>query len=315
MKENAKDIKLEEINCPICGTHDYKIVFKSKDFRLKTTANIFNVVHCNRCDLLFLNPHPIKKELPTFYPADFNKKGDTFLYKFLKPLFSITQNSTISFLKKYKKNGKILDIGCGNGHFLLRMQKEGFDVWGIELNQNAEKFISSCLKGRILYKEIKECNFASQTFDIITLFQTLEHIFDLDVLFCEIKRILKDNGIIYIVVPDTDFYESKVFGPYYYNLEVPRHLYFFNKKSMSNLLVKNGFVITKFVHNHICDTIASTPASFYYGLWNFFTDKEIISSPIVKFCTFLPLIIIRFILRIFFIFENQNLKLLCHKRF
>lgn len=305
-------MQLENINCPLCDGSDYSVIQYSKDFRLKLSDTLFSITRCGGCGFIYLNPRPLKDELLNFYTPDFHKKDQSLLYKIIEPSFMLAQKSIGKTFKKYKKSGRLLDIGCGNGNFILFMQKFGYDVCGVELNPEAQKFTCGKLKDRIFYNELKECNFQAKTFDIITMMQTLEHVYNLSEIFNEIKRVLKDDGILYISVPNTDFFESRLFGPYYYNLEVPRHLYFFTKKSIKNLMLKNNFMVKRFFRNSILEWV-STPASFYHSLWSLLNDKKFLTNDIIKPLTFIPLVIVRLILRPFFIFDDQNIKILCHK--
>ena len=303
---------LEKISCPACGTLEHSTLLKSKDYRFKTTDESFNIVKCSQCNFVFLNPMPDKTDIIRFYASDFNKEDQTLPYKVvIEPFFKLLESSTIGLLKKYKTEGRILDIGCGNGSFILTMQNYGYDIWGCELNPDAKKYTAASLNGRILYKDIKECNFAPKSFDIITMFHSLEHIHDLGGLFREISRVLKDEGILYICVPNMDFFEYHIFRAYYYNLEVPRHLYFFTKKSLKDALLKGGFKVDKFLRNSVFELLL-TPASFYHGIWNFLEDKAILRNNPIKLCTFFPLAIIRFMLRLFFIFNEQNIRAVCY---
>ena len=302
-------MKLEEINCPICASKDFDLLLKAKDYRLRFFEDIFNIVKCRNCEFIFLNPRPSQDEFLNFYPTDFHKNDTSLLYKIIEPCFTISLKNTIRTLKRYKKQGKILDIGCGNGSFILAMQKHGYDVWGVELNPEAQKYTPLNFKGRIFFQELKECKFPEKSFDIITMFQSLEHVADLGTLFTEIRRIIKDKGIFYICVPNADFFESRLFGSYYYNLEVPRHFYFFTCKTLGNLLTRNGFNAFRVVRDNIFESVL-TPASFYHGLWNFLSDKNILRNRILKYLSFLPLVIVRLFLRLFFIFDSQNLKII-----
>lgn len=302
-------MKLEEINCPVCKSKTFGLLFKAKDYRLKLTKDIFNIVKCRDCEFIFLNPRPSQDEFLNFYPTDFHKNDTSLLYKIIEPCFTLSLKNTIRTLKRYKKQGKILDIGCGNGSFILAMQKHGYDAWGVELNSEAQKYTPLNLKGRIFFQELKECKFPEKSFDIITMFQSLEHVADLGTLFAEIRRIIKDKGIFYICVPNADFFESRLFGPYYYNLEVPRHFYFFNQETLSKLLSKNGFEVVRMVRDNIFESVL-TPISFYHGLWNFLSDKNILRSRILKSLSFLPLVVLRLFLRLFIIFDSQNLKII-----
>lgn len=302
-------MSLDTISCPICGSNRNKVIFKSKDFRLKTTSEIFNIVKCVDCSFIFLNPRPKIDKIGEAYTSDFNKSDQSFLYKIIEPFFRLAQKSTIKMLKRYKKNGNILDVGCGNGTFMLAMQNSGYDVWGVEFNKDAKKYADNSLKGHIFYDDIKECNFPPKNFDIVTMFHSLEHIYDINDLLVEVRRIIKDDGILFICVPDADFFEFRLFGPYNYNLEAPRHLYFFTHDSLRKLLQKRGFTSKRLLNKSIFELILS-PASLYHGLWNFLEDKKILINNRVKNITFIPLVIIRFFLCILFIFNRQNIEML-----
>ncbi len=303
---------LENINCPVCGSAEHKLVFKARDLRLKTCGEAFCVVACVNCGFLFLNPRPVKEDAIKFYPVDFNMETPTLIHRLLSVSLSAIKNSIVSKLKKYKKEGTLLDIGCGSGSFLSLMQEQGYDVLGCELNPNSKKFAPKSLDGRIIYKKLPECNFLAKSFDIVTMIQSLEHVHEVDRLFLEIKRIIKDDGIIYIYVPNSDFFESAFFGPYYFNLEVPRHLYYFTRKSMKGFLQNHGFKVDRFFKNHILE-IASTPSSLHYGLWSWLEDKNIFKNKTLKYLTFIPLIFCRILLRFIFIFNDQNIEVVCYK--
>jgi SAM-dependent methyltransferase len=307
-----RQIQLEKINCPSCNGAEHKLVFKARDLRLKTCDDMFNLVRCLNCGFIFLSPRPVKEEAIKFYTPDFNRETPTLVYKILSACLAPIERSMINDLKKYKKSGRLLDIGCGSGRLMQIMQKQGFDVWGCELNPGSKDFSPQALEGRIFYKELTGCNFPTEFFDAIIMFQSLEHINELGELFREIRRIIKDDGIVYIYVPNMEFFEFSLFGPYYYNLEVPRHLYCFTRSSLKNLLLRHGFRVDRFFRNHILE-IASTPSSLHYGLWSRLEGKNIFMKKMFKHLTYLPLILIRFILRIFFIFDEQNLKVACYK--
>jgi len=303
---------LETISCPVCEGNDFKTKFKSRDFRFNINNTEFDVVSCAKCNFIFLNPRPDKDCSVKFYPGDFNKNEDSLFFRVIEPCFRFAEDSTIKFLIEYCNFKRILDIGCGNGNFILRLFKNGYDAYGVEQNAGARKYADPRIESRILYKDINECNFPSHSFDVVTMFHSLEHIYDMNGLFSEINRILKPGGYLYICVPDADFFESRLFGPYYYNLEVPRHLYFFTKKSISNFLTRHNFKVELFSRDYISDLV-TTPASIYYGIWYFFMNKKIPVSKLIRIVCFIPMVLIRFVLRFFFLFQSQNLKVLAYK--
>lgn len=302
----------ESICCPICKSEKNETILFAKDFRFKISADSFRVAKCKQCAFIFINPRPPEIIINKFYPQDFNMRQNTPLFKVIEPCFKRTQNSTIKLIKKYKNKGRVLDIGCGNADFLLAMQENGYDVYGVESNKGAEKFSSKDLKGRILYKELEQCGFDSKSFDIVTMFQSLEHIYNLDNLFREINRIMKDGAILFISVPNARFFEYRLFGPYAYTLEVPRHLYFFTRDALRNLLVKKGFTIDRF-RRDIIGELSLTPASVYHGVWNYLQDKPGIRIEILHSLSFVPLVILGFFLHLTFIGEGHILQVICRK--
>ena len=305
-------MQLEKIKCPVCDSGENKEAIRSKDFRYKLSDEYFSIVKCKKCSFLFLNPRPRKEELYKFYPPYFYTKDKSIFYKLIEPMFLIAQKSIIRQFKKHKTNGRSLDIGCGNGGFVSAMLESGFDASGIEPNPEAEKFIDEYLKGRIVFKDIKDCAFESRKFDIITCFQSLEHVSDLGRVLKKVARILKDDGLLYISVPNAGFFEFKLFGAYSYNLEVPRHLYFFKRPTLTKLLKGNGFNNIKFLKYTFFEPVF-TPASFYESINYYFSSSKMKIYKIIRPLIFVPLIFVRFVARVLYLFEDQNINLVCSK--
>lgn len=301
-------MSLENTTCPICGCNYYATILEAKDFRFRTTEDNFKIAVCKQCGFRFLNPRPKESEIAKYYPPGFNKKSGSPFDKIINDLFNFAQQNAInSIFKKYKKSGKMLDLGCGNGTFLLAMQKNGYEVWGTELNPCAREYVPDLLKERILYKDLVSCNFAEKSFDIITMFQSLEHMFNLKEILENVHKILKDNGILYICVPNMDFFESRLFGKYYYNLEVPRHLYFFTKESLDNLMLNNGFKRVKMLPKSLFELIL-TPLSFYHSIRYSLSEKFTPFHKVLEPLILLPLFVTRFFLLLVFITERQDLE-------
>jgi 2-polyprenyl-3-methyl-5-hydroxy-6-metoxy-1,4-benzoquinol methylase len=305
-------MELEKINCPLCGSKEQKLLFKSKDFRLKAQQERFGVVRCQKCLFIFLNPRPRQVDIAGFYPSAFYKEKDLAYNKAFDVFLRMNQNSVIGFLQDRKPSGRLLDIGAGTGLFLERMESRGYDVYGVEISENAKDHFSTSLKPKIYDRNLEECGFKESSFDIITMFQSLEHVHNFDGLLKEARRILKPDGIMYLTVPNADFCEYRIFGPYAYTLEVPRHLYFFTKQSLRNLLLKNGFIVDRFRRN-IMSEFFLAPASVYHGIWNFLTDKYRLTGRALKSISFAPLLMLGALLHMACISEGHVLEVSCRK--
>lgn len=307
IKEN---MQLELIDCPLCGSKNYNTVFVSQDFRYNSSPDLeFKIVKCEICNFKFLNPRPDEKNIRLFYKTGFHRPGSSFAYTIIRSFSELFQYEIIRKIKAYKKEGKVLDIGCGNGYFLSSLADSGFDVYGVEPSSEAVSYFPVNVRGRIYKQSLDDCGFEDNFFDCIVMLHSLEHIHNLEKLFDTIKKIMKPRGVLWLSVPNDNFFESKLFGAYYYNLEIPRHLYFFTKKSLNTILEKKDFKKIEFINNALWELFC-TPTSFYSSLKYFLSDKKIFLKELYLFIACAPLILLRFIFRILFVFDNQNINLI-----
>jgi predicted SAM-dependent methyltransferase len=88
---------------------------------------------------------------------------------------------------------------------------------------------------------LNKANFPRKSFDLITFSAVVEHLYDPIKTIREGRELLKDDGILMILVPNIESATSQLFGPYWYHLDVPRHLYHFSFRTARKLLKKTGF--------------------------------------------------------------------------
>jgi len=270
---------MNKINkCKICGKKSFEFLYSLKDKNIKNPGK-FILNKCNNCEILFLNPPPSKKELEKVYSKkDYYslKKINTieeskktrlriFLYKlyfgkkknlFLKFLFSPIKFTLRSI--NISKNKRYLDIGSGSGQFIYDMKKLGINILGIEPG-DFDKITSKKEKLKIINSNLFEAKLPSSSADIITINHVLEHLQEPVKTIKEIKRILKKNGELIIGVPNSNSLAYKIFKKNWYQLDVPRHLFNFSNKNLSQLLEKEGFEIQKIRYN-------SRPSQFVISL-------------------------------------------------
>ena len=140
-------------------------------------------------------------------------------------------------------DGKILDIGCGSGKFLLRARKAGWDTYGLEISDKAVETASGMgLKVKKVNGSFEKTDFPGSYFDCILMNHVLEHCHYPTKVLQECYRLLKGNGLLIVVVPNLDCYDRKVFTYSWGNLEVPRHLFHFNKITLLSLIERAGFI-------------------------------------------------------------------------
>ena len=228
--------------CPVCGSASFTNNFSVKDFTV--SQELFPIVECNSCSLRFTQDIPTPENSSRYYQSE-NYISHTNTSKgLINRIYLRVRNRTM--IKKMKlikkisglKNGSLLDVGSGTGTFVNFMKENGWNVKGVEPDANAREVARQTYHVELSdEKQLKE--FSSASFDVITLWHVLEHVYDLDNYLQQLKLLLKEDGKIFIAVPNYTSYDAHVYKKFWAAYDVPRHLYHFSPKSMKYLLEKN----------------------------------------------------------------------------
>ena len=222
-------------NCRICNAENISVIStQSNDY---FTNEKFRLSKCNNCGIVLTDPIPLN--LSNHYDTNY-RKYNSLTMSILSFFYKIR---TRKWMKLYSKPGRVLEIGCGNGMMLNEFKINGWEVSGVERNinvtNNAELNYGINLYTPDLYVIPDHLKF-----DLIILFQVLEHVDDLDSLLNKLYLILNPNGKIIIGVPNYDSWQRKFGKNVWLHLDVPRHLQHFNLKSLSYLLKRYNFKIS-----------------------------------------------------------------------
>ncbi len=231
----------EITNCPICEKGDFNSNIVCKDYTVSSEE--FKIDQCENCEFRFTNPVPVESEIGKYYESeDYISHSNT-----SKDLISkIYQAARKSALKKKHQlvssrveGNKLLDIGCGTGDFMAHCKSNNLIVSGIEPSDTARSFAIEQHSLEV-FKEDQLQKWTDGSFDIITLWHVLEHVYPLNERVKEIKRLLTDNGKAFIAVPNCESLDAKIYREYWAAYDVPRHLYHFRKENMTQLWEKHG---------------------------------------------------------------------------
>jgi 2-polyprenyl-3-methyl-5-hydroxy-6-metoxy-1,4-benzoquinol methylase len=140
------------------------------------------------------------------------------------------------------KNGNLLDIGSGTGFFAAEMNRGGWKVTGLEPDPDARKIAEEINKIELLPIE-NLFQLPAKSFDAISLWHVLEHVHDLKNYVQQIKNLLKENGKLFVAVPNYTSYDAKLYKEYWAAYDVPRHLYHFSPNAMKELMRLAGLKI------------------------------------------------------------------------
>jgi SAM-dependent methyltransferase len=138
-------------------------------------------------------------------------------------------------LERYKSGGAILDLGCSAGGFLVGLNDSTWTKYGIEMSECVAIKARTRAHADVFVGDILDAPFRPGSFDAITCFHVLEHLYQPHEIFKKVIEWLKPGGIFYFMVPNIDSAGCRLFGSYWYALELPRHLFHFSPKSLRAL--------------------------------------------------------------------------------
>ena len=232
--------------CPLCDSEQLKPFLEVEDYFL--SKEIFYLQVCVQCQLVMTNPYPTNDALPKYYDSENyfshpNKKKSilSFLYEAVK-LRNLRYKFHVATSGLPK--GRILDIGCGAGDFLLLAKDLGWKINGIEPNEEARKHSTIKLSSKV-YALSEFDLLPDSSFDVITMWHVLEHVEDLHQQCKELQRLLKPDGRLIIALPNIRSFDALHYGKFWAGLDVPRHLFHFNFDSIQFLLKRHGFLFLK----------------------------------------------------------------------
>jgi SAM-dependent methyltransferase len=205
---------------------------------------------------VFANPRPDTSDLSKFYRSNYYSyspvdnpfaERDEKLYR----LFCSNGHYFSKFLRlpyrhairlvRGERGARILDIGCGAGHFLATVKRAlGFDAYGVE-PWNSNDTLAEKHGFTIFHGDLVDARFSDAFFDIVTINQVLEHIPDPRTLMREIRRILRPSGTMVLGLPNRDALLFRIFGKHWSGLDAPRHIFIPTIRSIRALCESEGF--------------------------------------------------------------------------
>jgi SAM-dependent methyltransferase len=270
---------MELVICDICHSDRSEIIIRQQDLLLKVTQDEFTIVRCRRCGLIYLNPRPSKDLLGSYYPTVYYppvqakprpqlqqhaKKFSARIKRWvLEDYYGYPSAESAGWLRivrrimlwpdktlrelkgrhplPWKGEGKVLDVGCGAGGNLKTLQDQGWKPHGIEISEVAAAHARELVTGNIHTGTLQSAPFPPLSFDLILMSHSLEHLPSPVEALRLAHRLLKDDGLLVVSVPNIESLEFMLFGPWWFQLDPPRHLYHFGKRSLLEIFTQTGF--------------------------------------------------------------------------
>lgn len=243
----VEDNALEKYNCDFCG-RPLDFLFRSRDY---ISGETFGVYRCPACSLGMTRPAWPLSAAEKYYPSVY--------YGCRKPLVNWAINfarwrKTVraDFVSKEKERS-LLDVGCGDGGFISLLAKKGWRVFGTEIASAVGRGAAAPF---ICRRELMDCDFKEASFDLITMWHSLEHFTRPEAYLRSARRLLKNGGTLLLEVPDFGSWQASFFKDNWFHLDAPRHIFHYDRKSLGRMLEETGFRI-----------VASSANSFLYSFF------------------------------------------------
>jgi len=233
------------MNCPLCLSKGLQALYRGVgDFEHGVFAQA-DFYRCSSCGLITQYPPPSADQLKRFYPADYRPYSSTGIVSRLKDIQASLLVSKLS-AELPNKRQKIIELGCGGGHFLRQLKKRGYSNlsaldWSNQLTPIFERLGIEFHLSDIEQLDLKD------SFDCVVMNNVIEHLLEPERVLARIKASLAPGGKILVLTPNSESLSHKFFGKYWAGLHAPRHINIFNPQSLEVLSSRLGFSRTKFV--------------------------------------------------------------------
>lgn len=254
MTEKAAKYKslLEKVNCNMCGRDDYRVVYAPKyelakpeeilrTFRSSGDEVLFDqLVQCNHCGLEYLNPR-----LRSDIVIEGYSEGSDEMFVSQAAGRERTFAKSLKLIEMLRPQpGRLLDVGTAGGSFLAVAKKSGWETTGCEPNRWMAEWGKEHYGIEIFAGTIFEMGLEDSYFDVVTLWDVLEHTSDPTSVLLECQRILKPGGLLVVNYPDIKSLVARIMGRRWVFL-LSIHLYYFTVETIKQMLSKSGFVMIK----------------------------------------------------------------------
>ncbi len=246
-QDTVSAAEFEVVTCDHCGSNDERVLFQGPD-RLHGLPGRFRLVTCAKCGWIRQNPRPTLETIRAFYPGDYepfiHPVDDEALLRRWDRRYGMIKRCRA--IESYQKSGRLLDVGCATGNFLHEMRRRGgWDVFGVEPNREAAAYAVQRFGHQVHVGTLTDAGFAQGSFDVITMWNVLEHLHHPWDDMLRVRDLLRDGGLFVFSVPNLEGIEARLYGPAWLGWDLPRHLYLFPRTDLAQSLAEIGMAVNE----------------------------------------------------------------------
>ncbi len=233
-------------NCPLCNSGQLAVFLECTDYTVSKSK--FKITECGACGFRFTNPRPEESKAGEYYKSDDYISHSNTAKGIINTIYQRVRRITLKKKRQLiitasgKNSGSLLDLGCGTGEFANECARNSWQVKGIEPSANAREFAKKQY-GLDVYDAGAWSALPDRTFDVVTAWHVLEHVYDLKGTLNHISRLLKQDGMLVIALPNCSSADAQFYKEFWAAYDVPRHIWHFTPAHVKTLFEKNGFTL------------------------------------------------------------------------
>lgn len=241
----------------------------------------YSIMRCGRCAVWQVYPLPSEAELTALYQSEYFKVrsdrgyADYASEKIYRSVVATLEKNLrdLSFAaweKTLEPKKSLLEVGCAAGHAVAWFAQRGWQALGIDIAH--EMIEAGKAAGRPLVEaDFLQYDFGKTKFELITHWATLEHLPQAEAFLKRMRELLADGGRIYLSTCNTGYFARR-YGTAWRYLNVPEHVFYFNRRSLSSLAARCGLSITR-AFSYGSGFTTRENASWWYRVQKYVADR------------------------------------------
>ena len=223
---------LERVACPLCGGRDDETVLHKDGF---------GIVRCRACGLTYVNPRLPVGDLVQLYSDQVISPAAYYVRTEQQDERSFA--ARVALIERWRKPGRLLDLGCGPGTFSVAARARGWTTVGLDINTTS---IAHCRKRGldVIAGAFPHPDLVGQTFDVVAMNDFLEHLADPAGALRTVRSLLAPGGLVFISTPDVGSTMARLTRGRWLHLKPNEHLVYFDRRTITKLLEQTGFRVT-----------------------------------------------------------------------
>ncbi|RLG55237.1 MAG: hypothetical protein DRN95_08020 [Candidatus Hydrothermarchaeota archaeon] len=242
--ETYGQVRWERVNCNLCGQDNTEVYHRERLPYFDQLLD-FTIVRCRHCGLVYTNPRLVDHNAAYLYASSEDANEIESHAQAKRPVLERALNEILHWQKRLgtSRLGTLLDIGCGHGHFLNWARMQGFLVQGVEPAEVPACYAEEIFQVPVMQNEVSRIDLEPESFDVITMWDVIEHVSDPYGVLQQCSQWLKPGGIMAFRFPSSTW--QKIKGVVFASTNRPTfgatiHLYFFNGHTFTEMARRVG---------------------------------------------------------------------------